>query len=57
MTKCGNDLNEDTLAKRLRHLQEEIKKEKLADPGLIDRIFDSIINGGHYYVGKKSTGK
>ena len=50
-------MNEDTVAKRLRHLQEEIKKEKLADTGLLDRIFDSIINGGHYYVGKKSTGK
>ena len=57
ITKCANELNEESIAKRLRNLEGQIKKQKPGDTLFIEKIFDSIISKGHYYIGRKASGK
>ena len=43
MTKCPSDINEESISKRLKKLQDTIKEEKQVDSGLIDKLFGSMI--------------
>lgn len=57
ITKCPADVTEESMSKRLNFLKDAIKNEKLADPILVDKIFDAIINNNRFYISRKGTGK
>ena len=55
--KSTPEHNEETMSKRLKFLQTNLKDEKQADPTQIDNIIDTVINNKHFYISRKSTGK
>jgi hypothetical protein len=56
ITKCPPEINEESVSKRLRFLQSSIKNDKAVDSALIDKIFDTIIDNGRFYIFKKGSG-
>lgn len=56
ITKCGPEITEDAISKRLQLMQSALKKQKNLDGDLIDRLFSSILQNKRYFIFRKCTG-
>lgn len=57
ITKCGPEITEDVISKRLQQMQTALKKQKNLDGDLIERLFSSILQNKRYFIFRKCTGK